>query len=268
MRDRCFFYVLLWKNIAYPFGNDCYCEIHLSNIYWSQTPFLMLEYGVSETVKEPLSWWNLDSTGWKQAKPKTYRGRQLVLLRRIKQGKGNRKCFVWMQFQIEFGISKRIDVREDISEKGITQKELDEVRKWIIGFLEQACCRHVEQVSEVRACLPWWKIAKRLVAPAQWVEGGCVSWGNEAHFMESLRGFCTDFSVLLLLRQKSLEGLEQGNDKIYLHFYKGEDRSRDCWKASLVIHTHFEGGLDQGSNNGERSSGSLANPIVLIEFSD
>ena len=52
-------------------------------------------------VKKPLSWWNLDSTGWKQAKPKTYRGRQLVLLRKIKQGKGNRKCFGWMQFQIE-----------------------------------------------------------------------------------------------------------------------------------------------------------------------
>lgn len=143
MWDRCFFHVLLWKNIAYPFGNDCYCEIHLSNIYSSQTLFLMLEYGVSETVKEPLSWWNLDSTGWKQAKPQTYRGRQLVLLRRIKQGKGNRKCSVWMQFQIEFGISKRIDVREDISEKGITQKELDEVRKWIMWLsgasMLQAC---------------------------------------------------------------------------------------------------------------------------------
>ena len=119
-------------------------------------------------VKKPLFWWNLDCIGWKQAKPKTYRGRQLVLLRKIKQRTGNRKCFGWMQFQIE--LSGKTFLRREWLRKNWM--------KWgneSCGFLEQACCRQVEQVFEVRACVPCWKTAKRPVAPAQWVEGGWVS---------------------------------------------------------------------------------------------
>ena len=70
-------------------------------------------------------------------------------------------------------ISNRI-VREDISEKGMAQKELDEVRKWIM-WLSGASMLQAGGTSLWGEGMLCWKTAKRLVAPAQWVEGGWVS---------------------------------------------------------------------------------------------